>query len=429
MLKGTERSERAPQSASTKLRRGVAGIAGVVLGLAPGLAEAQSWAPPRTTPILLDLSDLDETGEGNWLFGGEDVAGDGLDTFQPPERAIDFRSVYAVADEDDLWLRAYVVSETGLGDLRLFVFVDADANVATGGSAAATSLDARFAADPTLGGYEFVIAVSSDESLEGVWQWSTTELDYELVMDPTAEVEVGTDADPIRIAGEVRGYVQLRVPLDAVGLDSSCSGRLFVRSLNEGPAMLGDGDLDVGRSARCRALTDPDRDPPDVLFPDEECTEDAQCPGEGLCLDGACRLPPLCREDAECAADETCSEGRCVFASSDTSCTDDEDCGDLVCDAESSVCSACSTDEDCGAGRRCASTGRCVGSGDPGAPGTPGDAGLVPGDGERIQGGAFTCGWAGPWLGSSAGVGLWMLGLWGVGVVGRRVWAGRRRSA
>lgn len=429
MLKGTERSWRAPCVASTKLRRGVAGVAGVMLGLAPQLAAAQTWAPPRTTPNLLDLSDLDETGEGSWLFGGEDVAGDGLDTFQPPEQAIDFRSVYAVADEDDLWLRAYVVSETGVGDVRLFVFVDADANAATGGSAAAASLDARFTGDPTPGGYDFVIAVGSDESLEGVWQWSTTELDYEPVMDPTAEVEAGTDTDPIRIGASARGYLQVRVPLDVVGLDSTCSGRFFVRSLNEGPAMLGDGDLDVGESARCRALSDPDRDPPAVLFPDEECTEDAQCPGQGLCLDGTCRLPPLCREDSDCAADETCSEGRCVFASSDTSCTEDEDCGDLVCAAGSSVCSACSTDEDCGTGRRCASTGRCVGPGDPGAPGAPDDSGLALGDGERIQGGAFTCSWAGPWLGSSAGAGLWVLGLWGMGAACRRVWSRRRGSA
>lgn len=427
MLKGTERSERAPQGASTKLRRGAVGVVGVVLGLAPRLAEAQTWTPPRTTPILLDLADLDATGEGNWLFGGEDVAGDGLGTFQPPERAIDFRSVYAVADDDDLWLRAYVVSETGVGDLRLFVFVDADDDATTGGSAAATSLDERFADDPTAGGYDFVLAVRSDESLEGLWQWSTTELDYEPGMNPIGAVEVGTDTDPIRIGGAARGYLQLRVPLVDLGLDSSCRGRFFVRSLNEGPAMLGDGDLEVARDARCRALSASDRDPSAVLVPDEECTDDAQCPGRGLCIDGICRLPPLCREDADCAADETCSDdGRCVFASSDTSCTDDEDCGDLVCDTESSLCSACSSDAECGAGRRCASTGRCVGS--PTDPGGSDDGGLELGDGERIQGGAFTCSSAGPWLRSSAGVGLWMLGLWAVGAVGRRVRARWRGS-
>lgn len=416
-------------SASIWVRRGAASVAGVALGLAPALAGAQSWAPPRATPVLLELSALDASGEAGWLFGAEDVAGDGLATFQPAEQAMDFRSVYAAAAEQDLWLRAYVVSGNNLGDLRLFLFVDADADAATGGSAEATTLDARFATDPTPGGYDFVVGVGSDESSEGVWQWSPTALDYELVEDLAAEVEAGTDVDPLRIGAPTRAYLQLRLPLADVGLDAGCSGRLFVRSLNEGSPMLGDGDLDVGRDARCVPVDDPEREVPEVLVPEDECTEDAQCPGEGLCIDGECLLPPLCREDADCRADETCAAGQCVFASSDTSCTEDADCGDLVCDMAASLCAACGTDEECGPGRRCASTGRCVGASDPGGPGGGTDPGGELAEGERIQGGAFTCGWAGSWARSSAGFGLWILGFWGVGFARRWVRAGRRGSA
>ena len=118
----------------------------MVLGLAPG-ALAQSWVPARTTPSLVELGSVDRTGEPNWLYGAEDVAGDGLDTFTAAEQAIDLRTTYAVANNNELWVRSYVSSTAAPGDdVHLFVFVDADRNPNTGGSAIAPESRAAAAA-------------------------------------------------------------------------------------------------------------------------------------------------------------------------------------------------------------------------------------------------------------------------------------------
>lgn len=394
------------------------------LGYAPG-AWAQSWEPPRERPLLLEVGAVDRTGEPRWPFGAEDVAGDGLDTFRAPERAMDFRTVYAVAGEEDLWLRAYVASTSTVGDVRLFVFVDSDRDETTGGSAEATSLDERFDGDPTDGGYDVVVAVRGDGSLEGIWQWSEDASDYEPVTDPPGVGEVGVDVDPIRIGDARRGYLQLQVPLEALGLTSACDAELFVRSLNESEN-LGAGDLDVGRRFRCVPHgADGARWPTEVV-PRDPCSADEECPGGGLCVEGECVLPPLCREDSDCGDDERCDEGICVFDSSDVTCDDDAACGDLVCDEDAGRCSACVDDASCGAGRRCASTGRCVDGADVAPPGSGGVDDLELGEGEKIQGGAFTCGWAAPVAGWPVGLGTSLGGL-GALVAWRRR-KGRRRA-
>lgn len=390
-------------------------------------AGAQSWEPPRTRPVLLDVGTVDRTGEDDWLFGAEDVAGDGLGTFEEEEQAIDFRTAYAVAGEQDLWLRAYVSSADGLGDVRLFVFVDSDRDSATGGSAEATSLDERFDGDPTVGGYEYVVAVTGDEELEGIWRWSEAAMDYEPVEPISGVVEVGVDVDPVRIGPAERGYLQFAVPLTDLELTSACDAELFVRSLNETPD-LGSGDLDVGRRFRCIPHGEDANERPEEIVPQTECTGDDQCPGDGLCLDGRCVVPPLCRENADCGDDEVCDDGVCVFDSSTTACSDDAECGDLVCDEDAALCAACSGDASCGDGRRCAATGRCVDGADAAPPGGDDSDGVTLGEGEKIQGGAFTCAWAqrGPgWFMGSWSVALGTLGL-GVATTLRRR---RKRTA
>jgi hypothetical protein len=352
-------------------------------------ALAQTWPGNATRPLLLELGAVDASGEDGWIFGAEDVAGDGLNRFNAAEQALDFRTVYAAARGQDLWLRAYVSSTANVGNVQLFVFVDTDRNATTGGSAAATTLDDRFATDPTNGGYEYAVAVDAAETLVGAWAWSDQTNTFEAFDLMGFDVEAGAGIDPIRIGQDTRGYLQLRVPLTSVGLTGACQAFLFVRSVNEGPASLGDGDLDVGRLG-CVPEGSSDREPPEPIASTPACTDDAQCPGDGLCVDGRCVVPPLCRQAQDCAADETCTDGVCVFSSTTRACTSDAACGDLVCDEDAGVCAACTSDAGCGAERRCATTGRCVG---PGGSAPPGGAPLA--EGEKIQGGAFTCGLTG----------------------------------
>ncbi len=381
-------------------------VAGLFFGLAKS-ALAQTWVPPRTTPSLVELVSVDRTGEPNWLYGAEDVAGDGQNTFTPAEQAIDIRTTYLVADDDDLWVRAYVSGTAApTSDTLLFVFVDADRNPNTGGSAIAPEIDDRFDTDPTDGGYEYVIAVRGDETVEGVWQWSNPNDQFEPVtMNVDATAEVGVDFDPIWVNDGDHGYLQVRAALGALGLNSTCNADFFVRSLND-QMSLGDGDMDVDGRTRCiRADAGGGQVPPPAV-PPAACTTDAQCPGNGLCIDGDCVIPPACRVDADCAADERCDDnGYCVFDQSTVTCEDNDDCTDLVCVLPQSECVACMGDDECGTDRRCASTGRCVDATDV-APGTGGSGTGGSGtggstdptelaEGEKIQGGAFTCAYSG----------------------------------
>ncbi|HKO93457.1 MAG TPA: hypothetical protein VJU61_20025, partial [Polyangiaceae bacterium] len=116
-------------------------------------ASAQTWAQARTTPSLRELVAVDQTGEPRWLFGAEDVASDGLATFNDPERAADVRSAYAATDAEQLWLRVYVSADTTPAELRVFVFVDNDRNAATGGPSSAPEIDAALDTSTAPGGY------------------------------------------------------------------------------------------------------------------------------------------------------------------------------------------------------------------------------------------------------------------------------------
>src|SRR5688572_22496664 len=70
--------------------------AGVVAAFS-GPAEAQPWALGRQGPGLRELFAIDQTGETGWLYGQEDLAGDGLATFRQQEQSIDIRTAYAAS--------------------------------------------------------------------------------------------------------------------------------------------------------------------------------------------------------------------------------------------------------------------------------------------------------------------------------------------
>ncbi|AUX24953.1 hypothetical protein SOCEGT47_054940 [Sorangium cellulosum] len=368
----------------------------VVLG--PTSSAAQTWTGGRKTPVLDEIVAIDKTGEPRWPFGGEDVAGDGAARFEQPERSIDFRTAYAVADAGRLWARAYV-SETAAisGAVTLYVFIDADRNRGTGGTAEATEIDPNFTIDGSPGGYEYVLGVKGDGTLADVWAFRASG-NYERLTVPAEQVatEVGTDVDPVLINEAVRGYVQGAIDLGVVGVTAACDANLYFRSVS-GTAGLGPGDLDIGISAPC-VPGDADSDRvPDVIVPPSGCTWDGDCAGRGVCVDGACVLPVSCVEDTDCDADEECSpDWRCVPVPSGT-CTTNAECDGLVC--ANGRCGPCAPGgAECGPDARCAPTGVCVegaASGGAGSSGAGGPDGpwLEPGD--EVRGGACACA-AGP---------------------------------
>ncbi|XXX73812.1 hypothetical protein WMF30_39820 [Sorangium sp. So ce134] len=363
--------------------------AALAVALVPESSSAQTWTGGRVTPVLDEIVAIDRTGEPRWPYGDEDVAGDGEATFADPERSIDFRTAYAVADAGRLWVRAYVSGTTAVGaQATLFVFIDADKNRGTGGSAEATEIDPRFTADASMGGYEYVLAVNGDGTLLRVWQFGASG-SYEpvTITDTQAAAEVGTDVDPLLIGDPTRAYAQGSVDLGVVGVDATCNVNLYFRSVNDAPG-LGQGDLDIGLFAPCVA-SDGDGDRvPDVIVPSSGCTRDADCAGAGVCVEGDCVLPVSCVDDADCDADEDCSpDHRCVPVPSG-SCTSNDDCNGLVC--VGGQCGPCALGGDeCGDDARCAPTGRCVEGAASSGAGGPGEPDLLPGD--AVQGGACAC--------------------------------------
>jgi hypothetical protein len=361
-------------------------LAGLLLvaGLfTPESAKAQTWSGGRSTPPLSELVAVDATGEANWPFGAEDVAGDG-NVFQAAERSVDVRSVYAVTDGTRLWWRAYV-SSSGAPDesLRLYLFVDSDRDQTTGGSAAASEIDPEFTSDPTNGGYDHVFAISGEGAVIDFWDHDAD--DDRFVTNSgaaqRAEAESGTDTDPLLLRGDVHGYVSGNVELAALNLAALCDAALFVRALSD----LGN-DLDVGAKVRCSPDADDDG-VPDVVENVRGCDEDADCPAGGRCISGECRYAPACSNSGDCDAGETCDRGRCV-ATGGESCDSDRECDGLVCD--DGTCRPCNdAGAACGSGLACGPDGRCV----PGTSGSEGDGAeaLVDPD-EIVRGGAFTCG-------------------------------------
>lgn len=352
--------------------------------LHPSVALGQTWSAPRTTPALWELVAVDGTGEPAWPFGPEDIAADGR-SFLLAEQGVDIRSAYATADSSRLWLRAYVSStQNPATNLRLYVFVDADGDRSTGGSADAGEIEAAFATDPSGGGYEHVLGFSGTGTVLGLWDYQEQQALFEQRPGamPRVEAEVGTDSDPLRLGAHVRGFIGGSVELSVVPVEPSCEAAdLFFRAVSD------DGnDLDVGPRADCVASDRDGNRVPDRVEEVSGCDADEQCPAGGRCISGACRFAPACSTAAECAAGSTCEDERCVAIGGE-SCDGSAQCDGLTC--LSGVCSPCTANgATCASGRACAPDGRCVS----GTAGPAGDSASLVGPDERVQGGAFTCG-------------------------------------
>jgi hypothetical protein len=350
----------------------------------------QTWVGGRTQPNLGEIVAVDATGESDWLFGAEDVAGDGLDTFMQQERSIDIRTAYASTTADEFYFRLYVSdSASPGGNVSGYVFIDADRDNQTGGSAVAPEIDDRFTTDASPGGYEYVFAVQGNGSVIDLWEWDDSAGEYATAMtNPNdLDAEAGTDTDPITRAAGNHGYLQGFIQLDLVGLDASCDANLYFRSLNE-TAALGDGDLEVGVIGACEPADRNNDGVPDLIVPDDRCTDNDQCPENASCVDGSCVFTELCETDSDCDTGEECNaDGYCVVAQGDD-CTDNADCETRLCESE--TCARCGGDGDCENGYQCAADGRCISASDvPG--GTGGTAGLELEPDEEVQGGACTC--------------------------------------
>ena len=377
--------------------------------LASGAAQAQTWVSPRTAPWLGEIVAVDATGETDWPYGAEDVAGDGLANFAQQERSIDIRTAYAAADPTRLWLRTYVSDQNAAGgNVVVYAFIDADESPLTGGSAAATEVDPLFTTDPSNGGYEYAVEIRGNATVGALWEWNAGQAQFVAAnLQPNeADAEAGQDADPIELFGDDHGYVQTAVALARVGLTPSCTALLFFRSVSQAGA-----DLEVGQVGPCVPADANGDDVPDVVVPVAGCTNDTQCPGGGICVNGQCLVPEPCLTAADCAASELCSpSGHCVPAPSGN-CTTSAECGDLVC--AGGQCDSClSAPAQCAAGTRCAPTGHCVLDGG-GAGGAGGGGGADPlaGLGD-VRGGSLACR-AGP---PSAGVPAWLGALLGLAV-------------
>ncbi len=369
---------------------------GLVIAVVVGwsaTATAQSWMVPRGTPLPHQLVAVDRTGEDDWPFGSEDVAGDGLDTFNPPEQVLDWRTAYATTSDDLFWFRAYVSADQAPdNDLRLYVFIDVDRDADTGGSAAAEELEASFVDDPTEGGYDHVIALQGDDSLLGVWNWDDASNTFIEHPDSPlmADVEYGTDADPLRLGSVQHGYLQVALDFDAIELEFACESDLFVRGAYRTNAR--EADLDLGDKGACVPRDANGNQIPDQVEPSGDCQVDADCPFDGVCIEGNCVYPRSCEDDADCADGERCTtDGRCVVRDGGE-CTDAANCTDgMVCTG--GTCMACTSDGMCESGMRCGPDGRCSdGSTTSSRPGSNADGDAIElAEDEQVEGGAFNC--------------------------------------
>jgi Cys-rich repeat protein len=363
-------------------------IALVVVCLSFGAtAYSATWVGARTTPTLREVVVIDATGELSWPYGAEDVAGDGVASFQPAEQSVDVRTAYAATEPQRFWVRVYVSGTAPPGaNVHAFVFIDSDRSAATGGTAIAPEVNAAFTSDRSPGGYEYVLEVGGNGSAAQLW--SRQGAQYALVARPAPRVtgEVGTDTDPIRIGVLSHGYLQASIDLADVNLMQACNANLYVRTVDE-TAPPGAADLEVGQVATCIPTDADNNRVPDVLVP-PGCASDAQCPGGGICQAGRCVLAVACAADADCGAGMQCTpDGRCVPVPNGT-CRTNADCNGLVC--QGGRCTACTLGgNQCGAGQVCAPDGHClVGQGTSGG---GGDGNLVLAADESVKGGACHC--------------------------------------
>jgi hypothetical protein len=350
--------------------------------LASSPASAASWVKNRTTPSLKYLVAIDATGEADWLWGQEDVAGDGLDAFLEPEQSLDLRSAYFASDPNDLWARIYVSDQNAVSATAIvFFFVDSDRSNGTGGPGMAPEIHAMLTSDPSPGGYDFVIGVKGNGQPVDIWSWREQPRRYEpLANQPTIFTgEAGRDADPLRVHGDVHGYTQVRVPIGVVRVGPSCEANVFVRSVNDTQGAMF-SDLDLGIVAPCIPKDENNDKIPDVLNPPNGCVRDDQCPGRGICSNEVCVYAVPCDESADCGSGFECApDGRCVPPAGGM-CSSTAQCDELIC--LNSRCVACDPRQaQCGEDRRCAPDGRCV----------SGDGTVVLNPGELVEGGACNC--------------------------------------
>jgi hypothetical protein len=349
-------------------------------------AHSATWGRGRTTPTLRQIVAVDATGETNWPYGAEDVAGDGLGSFPPPEQSIDIRTAYAATDQQRFWARVYVSGAQAAGaNVHAFVFVDSDRNPATGGTGVAPEVHANLTADPSPGGYEHVVEVTGNGASIQLWNWQGNQYANAQLPTPRAAGEGGTDTDPVRIGPSSHGYIQASIDLGLIDLTEVCDANLYFRTTND-TAALAAGDLDVGQVASCVPSLN-GNGVPGVLVPPNGCTTNAGCPAGAVCQNGQCAFAPACTTNADCAAGMQCTpDGRCVPVPAGT-CTTNAECNGLIC--AGGQCAACPLGgSECGAGYACGADGRCVaGTGT----GPTGETPLVLLPGEEIKGGACNC--------------------------------------
>ena len=346
--------------------RSLATLAPLGLWLLSSTAQAQTWVGNRQGPALNEILTIDATGETNWPWGAEDVAGDGLNNFTPAEQAIDARTVYVATDAARFYSRVYFsIADAQPGNVSTYVFIDTDRNALTGGSAAAVELDPSFTTDPSNGGYEYVIKVqrTAESTATGsIYQYdNTTRAFTAMAIQPAQLVsETNSYLDPIRVNQLNHGYLQSSVDINLVDLAQACQANMFVRSTNQTPG-LGTGDLVVGPDAwqPCVATVN-NTNVPDVVVPPPGCTTNAECPNAGVCINGNCILAQPCAVNTDCGAGYICDTGRCVYVGG-TPCIDSSNCDGLVC--QQGQCVVCLNDAACGAGFVCGPDGRCLAAG------------------------------------------------------------------
>jgi hypothetical protein len=364
-------------------------------------AQAQTWSSARGRPALWQITSVDATGDSNWPYGSEDVAGDGAIVFEEDEAGADLRTVYADADVDRLWLRAYVASQsTPSESATAYFFLDADALSSTGGDAASSELWPELEADPTSGGYDRAFAVSGEGSLVGAWRWDAPASEW-LVLETQPDelrAEAQQAIDPIRIGAAERGYFQVDVDHAISTLDSSCDGNIFVRIRHDDPPQRDFGD-DDDEAWACRSPLDGLGDP--IVLREPECSNDDDCPAGGSCVNGVCLFTYECTGDADCPAGERCTGGECIRVV-DEDCTSNAMCDGLVC--ANGSCGACTENgaRACDGDLVCSPDGSCIDTDDinagaggasgagAGGSGAGGAAGTMTPPGEA-RGGAFHC--------------------------------------
>ena len=347
-------------------------------------ARAQSWSGAVDSPLLWQIVAIDRSGEPGWPYGSEDIAGDGLSRFNADEAGSDLRSVYADADADRLWLRAYVVSESAPPSaVRAFFFLNTDRE-STGGPAYGDALDPALDHSITLRGFDVAVGVGGDGTLLGVYAWDAASSAWSAVdvrPPQAAHAEAGTAPDPLALGALDHGYLQVDLVHDLAQLDQSCEGALFVRLVYDDPASRTFGDA-ARDDFLCRPPLDAAGDP--AVLRTFACTRDADCPADGHCTDGVCLFAYPCTRAADCPSDQTCVANRCVRQVTGT-CSSAADCDGLVCDGARCVACSDSGASACPSGLVCSPNGSCVDAQDVGSGGT-----TLP-DGARVQGGAYSC--------------------------------------